>query len=304
MAGDFLNSISVVFILLLIHQGLWQTVFAATLVSSMVSQFSAPSSVIMFKRNIDETLITPVISLSQALQSLYLIIGPIIGTVLYQILGITFSLTIIAVLFLCSTLVQFLLPASSRKADYTKPRLFSQMKEGLLYISYDKGLTVLCGLLSLFGLAQGLIQPLTIFILTDRLCIESESLQWFYSLSGVELLIGAIIAMSIVSKYKTRTILFFGMIAFAAATITFIQVAISVPLIQNVQEDYIGRINGLITPLMIAGILIGTALSGILIEQLSLIPVFMLSAFILVICGIISLGYQSATKPVELDRVP
>jgi predicted MFS family arabinose efflux permease len=131
--------------------------------------------------------------------------------------------------------------------------------------------------------------------------------------------------MSIVNNYKTRTILFFGMIAFAAVTvaealstvviltailyflsgliIAFIQVAISVPLIQNVQEDYIGRINGLITPLMIAGIIIGTALSGILIEQLSLIPVFLLSAFILVICGVISLGYQSVSEPIELDRL-
>ncbi|MDO9490907.1 MFS transporter [Acetobacterium sp.] len=326
IAGDFLSSISVVVILLLINQGLWQTVFAATLVSSMVSQFSAPSSVIMFKRNIDEQLITPAISLSQGLQSLYLIIGPIIGTLLYKGLGISFSLTIIAILFLCSAMVQFLLPASPRKADYIKPNLLAQMKEGLVYINNDKGLTVLCSVLGLFGFAQGLIQPLTIFILTDRLRIETESLQWFYSLSGVGLLIGAIISMSIVSKYKTRMILFLGMIAFAAVTIAealstvviltamlyflsgliiaFVQVAISVPLIQNVQEDYIGRINGLITPLLIAGILIGTALSGVLIEQLTLIPVFMLSAFTLIICGVISLGYQSAPEPVEFDRAP
>jgi len=324
IAGDFLSSISVVVILLLINQGLWQTVFAATLVSSMVSQFSAPSSVIMFKRNIDEQLITPAISLSQGLQSLYLIVGPIIGTLLYKGLGITFSLTIIAMLFLCSAMVQFLLPASPRKADYIKPNLLAQMKEGLVYINNDKGLTVLCSVLGLFGFAQGLIQPLTIFILSDRLRIETESLQWFYSLSGVGLLIGAIISMSIVSKYKTRTILFLGMIAFAVVTvaealstvvfltallyflsgliIAFVQVAISVPLIQNVQEDYIGRINGMITPLLIAGILIGTALSGVLIEKLTLIPVYMLSASILVICSVISLGYQSAPEHVEFDR--
>lgn len=326
IAGDFLSSISVVVILLLINQGLWQTVFAATLVSAMVSQFSAPSSVIMFKRNIDEQLITPAISLSQGLQSLYLIIGPIIGTLLYNGLGISFSLTVIAILFLCSALIQFLLPASPRQTDYIKPNLLAQMKEGLVYIRNDKGLTVLCSVLGLFGFAQGLIQPLTIFILTDRLRIESESLQWFYSLSGVGLLIGAIIAMSIVSKYKIRTILFLGMIAFAAVTvaealstvviltailyflsgliIAFVQVAISVPLIQNVQEDYIGRINGMITPLLIAGILIGTALSGVLIEQLSLIPVFMFSAFILIICGAISLRYQSAPEHVEFERAP
>nr|WP_320024189.1 MFS transporter [uncultured Acetobacterium sp.] len=326
IAGDFLSSISVVVILLLINQGLWQTVFAATLVSSMVSQFSVPSSAIMFKRNIDTTLVTPAISLSQGLQSLYIIIGPIIGTLLYQSIGITLSLTIIAVLFLCSSLIQFLLPASPRNTDYIRPSLLSQMKEGLVYIHNDKGLTVLCSLLGLFGFAQGLIQPLTIFILTDRLGLEKESLQWFYSLSGIGLLAGAIISMSIVSKYRTRTILFFSMIAFAAVTIAealstmvvltatlylisgliiaFVQVAISAPLIKTVQEDYIGRINGLITPLMIGGILIGTALSGILIEQLSLISVFMLSAFMLVICGIISLGYQSAPEQVELNRTP
>lgn len=313
IAGDFLSAVSVVVILLLIYQGFWQAVFAATLVSSMVSQFSVPSSVIMFKRNVDEKLITPAISISQSLLSLFLIIGPIIGTLLYKSIGITFSLTIIAVLFLSSSMVQFLLPASHRSADYIKASLLCQMKEGLVYINNDKGLKLLCSVMGLFGFAQGLIQPLTIFILTDRLGIESERLQWFYSLSGVGLLIGTIISISIVSKYRTRTILFFGMIAFAAitalealstmvfltatlyllygVTAAFIQVAISVPLIKNVQEDYIGRINGMITPLLIGGILMGAALSGVLMKQLSLVPVFLLSSFIIVICGIISLGY-------------
>lgn len=314
IVGDALSAASVLVILFLIVQGYWQAVFAATLVSSIVTQFSAPSSVIMFKRNIDDRLITPAISISQSMLSLYLIIGPIIGTLLYETLGIQVSLTIISALFFLSSVVQFLLPNSPRNPELAGATVMDQLKEGLSYIYHDTGLRVLFTVLAVFGFSMGLIQPLTVFILTDRLGIGPENLQWFYALSGIGLLAGAILSITVVNKLKTRTILIGCMLVYAVLTATealstvvyitaplyflsgvttaFVQVAISAPLIKTVPEAYVGRINGMVSPLLIGGLLLGAALSGVLMKELSLIPVYMISVFFILVCSVICRGYQ------------
>lgn len=314
--GDALSAVSVLIILFLIMQGAWEAVFAATLVSSIVTQFSAPSSVIMFKRNIKAELITPAISISQSMLSLYLIVGPIIGTLLYENLGIQSSLTIISIMFFLSSLVQFLLPNSPRSLELAKATVLHQLKEGLIYIAHDAGLRILFIVLAVFGFAQGLIQPLTVFILTDRLGIDPENLQWFYSLSGVGLLVGAILSMTIVNKLKTRTILVGCMLAYAVLTATealstviyitaplyflsglttaFVQVAISAPLIKTVPEEFVGRVNGMVAPLLIGGLLLGAGISGILMKQITLIPVYMISVFFILVCSMICRVYKES----------
>ncbi len=312
--GDFLSAVSVFSIFILISQGLWQAVFAATLVSSVVSQFSVPSSNIIFKRHIDEKYVTQAVSLSQSWQSLFLIVGPVLGTLLYGTVGISYSLVFIAFMFLVSSIVQFALPTGLKAAEAIKTSVFAEMREGLVYLKRKSGLKVLCVLLAVLGLAEGLIQPLTVYLVTDRLGIEKESLQWLYSLSGIGLLAGAILSASLAGRFKTRTILVSSMIIFALVTVAevlstavfltaamclvsgavlaFFQVAVSTPLIKTVEEEYVGRINGLITPVMLGGILIGSGLSGILMKQLSLIPMFMMSAGIMLICAVIALGYR------------
>jgi predicted MFS family arabinose efflux permease len=319
--GDSLSALSVLVILFLILQGYWQAVFAATLVSSIVTQFSAPSSVIMFKRNIDEHLITPAISISQSMLSLYLIVGPIIGTFLYETLGIQISLSIIAVMFFLSSVVQFLLPNSPRKEQLANATVMNQLKEGLVYIYHDSGLRVLFTVLAIFGFATGLIQPLTVFILTERLGIDAQNLQWFYALSGVGLLVGAILSMTLVNKMKTSTVLFSCMVVFATltaieafstmvyvtaplyflsgVTTAFVQVAISSPLIKTVPEEYVGRVNGMVSPLLIGGLLLGAALSGVLMKELTLIPVYMISVFFILVCSLICRRYK---EPIQNDK--
>lgn len=316
IVGDALSAVSILVILFLIVQGYWQAVFAATLVSSIVTQFSAPSSIIMFKRNIDNALITPAISISQSMLSLYLIVGPIIGTLLFERLGIEVSLTIISAMFFLSSMIQFLLPKSPRNEELAEATVIHQLKEGLAYIYHDEGLRVLFAVLAVFGFSMGLIQPLTVFILTDRLGISPENLQWFYALSGVGLLTGAILSISIVNKLKTRTILIGCMLVYAALTATealstivfitaplyflsgvttaFVQVAISSPLIKNVPEAYVGRINGMVSPLLIGGLLLGASISGVLMKELSLIPVYMISVFFILVCSLICRVYKDS----------
>lgn len=312
--GDVLSSISVLCILLVISRGQWQPIFAVTFISSSITQFSVPSSTIMFKKNIDNNLLTPAISFSQALQSLYIIIGPVIGTLFYTALGVNFSLAIISALMLISASVQLLLPNSNRAENINKTSFADEMKLGFNFIKKSSGIKTLTAILFVFGFAQGLIQPLTVFVLNNRLMLGKESMAWFLMLLGAGLLVGAVLSSAVIAKYKTKNILIAVFICFGIFTVievlstnayltgsmyflygtsaAFIQVAISSPLIKNIQEDYIGRISGLITPLVTGGVLLGSALCGVMYEIINLIPMYIISAVFTLLCAAVSLKYK------------
>lgn len=312
--GDVLSSVSVLCILFIISQGAWEPIFAVTFISSSITQFSVPSSVIMFKRNIDNSLLTPAISFSQALQSLYIIIGPVIGSLFYTALGVKLSLAIISALMLISASVQLLLPNSKRDENINKVSFTGEMMLGIDYIKKSAGIKTLAAVLFVFGLAQGLIQPLIVFVLSERLMLDKDSMAWFFMILGAGLLIGAVLSSFVIGKYKTKNILFTVFICFGIFTAVevlstnvyltgamyflygtsaaFIQVAISSPLIKNIQEDYIGRISGLITPLVTGGVLIGSAFCGIAYENVNLIPMYLISAAFTFLCAFVSLKYK------------
>lgn len=324
--GDFLSAISIVAILFFVSKGIWQAIFVVTFISAVVTQFSVPSSVIMFKKNIDDALVTPAISLSQALQSLYIIVGPIIGTLFYMSLGVEFSLITIAILFLISSGIQFLLPAARRKPVRERGNLKRDMLQGLRFIKTNSGVKTISVILFIIGLAQGLIQPLTIYILNDRLQLGKEALQWFFAISGAGLLAGAVLSAAIGSKLNTRTVLFAMLLLFSAFTVievlsanvvltaamyflsgtavAFIQVAVSAPLIKNVPEDMIGRVNGLITPLLMGGVLIGSGFAGIAFKMLSLLPVYLISAGFMLLSSLVSLRYRESSQANDTSAAP
>ena len=94
--GDYLSAVSIMLVLAVVSQGVWQAVFLVTFLSTVITQFSVPSSVIMFKHFVPAELINAAISFSQGLQSIYLIVGPILGTLLYTTLGMKFALVLMA----------------------------------------------------------------------------------------------------------------------------------------------------------------------------------------------------------------
>lgn len=65
--------------------------------------------------------------------------------------------------------------------------------------------------------------------------------------------------------------------------LAFTQVMLSMFMITNVEEKYIGRVNGLISPIMTGFLLIGTLFSGPFMASFSLVLVFTISAIILLL---------------------
>lgn len=312
--GDYLSAVSILIVMFVVFQGVWQAIFVVTFLSTVITQFSVPSSVIMLKHFVPAEQMNAAISFSQGLQSIYLIVGPILGTLFYTTLGIKFSLTLIALLFVASATVQFLLPSLKRERSKEGFGLLQEMKEGFLFIRHHWNIKILIMVMTVFCLGQGLLQPLSVFVLDQRLSLGKESLQWFFALAGVGLLIGAGLSAVYSAKLPTRTVLMAGFVAFGSFAVVevlstnvfltggmyfingivaaFVQVAISAPLIKQVDESMVGRVNGLMTPLLMAGLLAGSAISGFAMKLIGLIPLYFAAAAIMVLCSMLVLPYD------------
>ncbi|WP_409342936.1 MFS transporter [Paenibacillus sp. MBLB4367] len=325
MTSDMLSAASIGVIMLLIAGGHWQAVFAATLVSAIVSQISQPSSVIIFKKYVPEAQVSAAVGLSQSMMAMFMIIGPMIGTLVYTWLGITYSLLCLFVLFAASALVQTLLPKMSKPERPAGSRIWEEMKEGYRYVRRNRNLLLIAGAFSLIGLGIGLIHPLDVYIVTERLQLDKESLQWFYALSGVGMLVGGLAAAAVAERLNTKLVLFAGIVFLSVSIViealsvwialtaamrlmvgvmmAFMQIVLSMLLIKLVDEAFVGRANGAISPLMIGGILVGSALSGIVLKATTLIATFGIAAAVIFAAAWFCLGLTvSHRKPAATDE--
>lgn len=310
IAGDLLSAVSVIAIWLLVGTGIWQAVFAATAVSAIVSQFSQPSSSVLFKRHVPDRLVSSAIGLAQGLVSVFLIIGPAVGTLIYEWFGVSVSLLTIACLFVLSAWIQRKLPDSDKPVSQRQP-LLRDLKEGLSYVRGSANLVVMLWLFAMLGLGAGIVEPLEVFILVDRLGLEEQSIQWFLALAGIGLLIGGGIAAVWGANWSQRTTAFVALLALAVSMavkvcsqwvaltvlmevmvgsiLAFMQVALGTLMIRLVDEAFVGRVSGLMAPAVTAGTLLGAALSGFLMEWLGLFAVYGIAASLIVISALISL---------------
>lgn len=72
-------------------------------------------------------------------------------------------------------------------------------------------------------------------------------------------------------------------------------------MIQEIKEEYIGRTNGIMIPLLMGGMLLGSASSGFIVNQLDLMGTYFLAAAITLSCVIFTLRLK--TDPMKDDVV-
>lgn len=328
LLGGVLSAASVAAIGFAIMLGAWEAVFFATVVSAVVSQFSQPSSFVIIKRHLKDDEIAAATGLAQSIAALFLIGGPVLGTFVYSKLGMATSLFVITALFSLSTLLVAFLPKVQRQQDTPHRGLWSEMGEGIRFVFRDARLKTLLLLFALLGIGIGITQPLDIFIVTERLQLEKEHAQWFLLASGVGMLGGGVLAATVVSKTKERTNwVIAGGLAFLAVSLVveawsvwvpvtllfrflvgiamaFMQAALSAMMIRMVDENYVGRINGTIMPIMTGTLLIGTGMAGPLMKSTSLLTAYFLAACIVMAAALIGSRLRSAGSPATPEEGP
>lgn len=297
---DIGSAVSVAFVLLALLLGTWQAVFLATLVSSILSQFSQPSSMKLFKKHVPEDQLQSGMSMFQSVIAVFTLLGPVLGTLCYYQLGISVSIGLVSVCFLLSAAVLTLLPADTKLDKMENSNSMRiEMVQGLHYIRENRILLLLGTCFCFTGLGVGFIQPLGIFLITERLGLPKEYLQWLLFLNGMGMILGGALTVMLSKVMQARFLLAVGLAVNALCMaisglstfmwLTFLaqffigmvtpgfQVAVQTLILKNTDQDYVGRVNGILSPLFMGSMLITMSMSGWLKDQLSVMIMYLLA---------------------------
>jgi DHA3 family macrolide efflux protein-like MFS transporter len=175
---DLLSALSVFVVLFALIYGGWEAIFFATLVSSILSQFSQPSGMKLFKVHVPESQMQMGMSMYQTIMAMFMVLGPMLGTLIYFKFGINTAIAIMGTCFLLSAAVlMFLPPDKKSEANKSTTSLGQEMKMGFRYVLSNKIFVYMGSFFLAAGLGMGLVNPLGIFLVTENLGLTSESLQ-------------------------------------------------------------------------------------------------------------------------------
>jgi MFS transporter, DHA3 family, macrolide efflux protein len=294
---DGLSAVSVFVVLLAITFGSWKAVFFVTLVSAILSQFSQPSTMKLFKVHVSEGQMQMGMALFQALMSIFMIIGPLLGTFVYQRFGIHFAIGVMGIAFMLSTgVLVFLPPDVTEEKEKKEANFWLELKEGFRYVWSRKVLRLLGGGFIVAGFAVGIIQPLSIFIVTERLGLPKENVQWLMMINGAAMLIGGAAVMGLSKKISPQKLLPATMLVSAVSitgvglstSLTFtlvvqfinglffpcIPIGINTLILKSTEESFVGRVNGVLNPLFMGAMVITMSMAGWLKAQFSLVSMY------------------------------
>jgi len=303
---DLLSAASIFLILLALLFGTWKVVFFATLVSAILSQFSHPSGMKLFKVHVPGEQMQAGMSLFQTMMAVFMILGPVLGTFVFQQLGIYISMGIVGVAFLLSALILTTLPkdqAVEKTEDETS--IWTEMKLGFQYVGSRKTLITLGAVFAAAGLGLGFIHPLAIFLVTEHLGLDEGYLQWLFAANGTAMIIGGGLAMMLSHKVAPHILLMVGMMAMAIGIFVMggstmlwltllaefviglfmpaLHIGITTIILNNTEESFVGRVNGILTPLFMGSMVITMSISGFLKEQISLFAIYQFASMLFVI---------------------
>ncbi|RAV21991.1 MFS transporter [Paenibacillus contaminans] len=303
---DVLSAASVFAVFATLMFGTWKAVFFATLLSAILSQFSQPSGMKLFKQHVPPEQVQQGMALNQTIMAVFMILGPVLGALVFQSFGIQTSIIVTGIAFLLSAAVLTRLPADRKPVEDKAPSGFwRELGDGIRYVKKSQVLTALAGTFAAIGLASGVMQPLGVFLLTERLGLPKENLQWFMMINGAAMLIGGGLIAALSKKLPPQRLLAIGMLADAVAAATMgmstsvaltmvaqfmmgfffpcFMIGISTLILQNTEQSFIGRVNGVLNPFFMGMMVISMSVAGWLKDQLSLVVVFEAAGAVFVI---------------------
>ncbi|NQX67699.1 MFS transporter [Paenibacillus alba] len=306
VGADFISALSVLIVLIAFHYGSWIALLLGTFVSASLSQFSQPSAMKIYKKHVTMEQLQGVMAMNQTLIAIFMVLGPIIGTFIYLQFGIEVSLMLTLVMFCGSGVILLRLPRDHKEPkSESSSHFMKDMMSGLRYLWFNPSLRTLSVTFAVTGVASGIIQPLSLFIVIENLGLDKSFLQWLLLTNGAAMLLGGISIMGIAKKIKPQILLAVGLLVSAFSTILVgvshnivltivlqiiaglfypcVQIGIQTLMIRNTESAFMGRVSGAITSIFMGMMVMGMSVSGYLKNELSLLTVYIVSGVLLVI---------------------
>ncbi|WP_025720695.1 MFS transporter [Paenibacillus polymyxa] len=320
---DLLSAASIFIVLLALWYGSWQVLLLSTFFSAILSQFSQPSAMKIFKQHVAPEQLQGVMALFQSLMALFMVIGPVIGTFIYQHFGIFTSMSITGILFLISALVLTRIPQDeqSLEIDDQPTHFIQELKEGIRYVWNNRTLRTLGGTFTVIGLAVGLIQPLMVFVAIENLGQNKEFLQWPLMANGAAMLVGGGLIMGVAKKVQPQLLLVAGLLVstlttfgvgwshnivltmalqvFSGLLYPCIHIGINTMMMKNAEAAFIGRVGGALSPLFSGMMVVGMSIGGTFKHESSLNTVYTVSAVLFLVGAMLLLPLLRDRQPVQ-----
>lgn len=303
---DLLSAISVFAVLLTLMYGSWHMVYLVTFISAILSQFSQPSAMKLFKQHIEPEQMQQAMALFQSLIAIFMVVGPSLGVISYQQFGIEVSVGIMGVAFLLSAIVLYRIPRDrevERPTDAEPRRFWGELGDGLKYVWSSPVLKSLGGCFALAGIAVGTVQTLGPFVVMERLGQEKEFLQFLLMVNGVAMLIGGGAVMVLAKKVSPQKLLALGMLI-SSVTMACIGLSTNVPLtfvlqfisglgfpcihigintmiLQWTEEKFVGRVNGVLSPMFMGMMVVMTLVAGQLKKVFPLVGIYFVAGMLM-----------------------
>ncbi|RCX16505.1 putative MFS family arabinose efflux permease [Fontibacillus phaseoli] len=308
---DFLSALSVFAVLITLLYESWEAVYFATFISAILSQFSQPSVMKLFKQHVHPEKLQQGMALFQSLVAIFMVLGPTLGIFSYHQFGINISIGVMGVAFLLSALVLFRLPADEEQETKGErnSKLRQELADGFRYVWRSPILRVLGATFAIAGFAVGTIQTLGLFVVTERLGQPKEFLQFLLMVNGVAMLIGGAVIMTLSKKIPPQILLAFGMAVSAVCIVgmglstsipltlvlqflnglTFpcIQIGINTLILQSTEQSYVGRVNGVLSPMFMGMMVMMMSLSGVLKKLFPLVGIYAFSGIVMMLGAVI-----------------
>ncbi len=305
---DFLSAASVILVLVVLANGSWQMVYLVTFLSAILSQFSQPSAMKLFKQHIKSEQLQSSMAVFQSLVAIFMVVGPAMGIAAYHDLGIEVSLVITAVAFFISAAVLYRIPKDKavETSSIEGSKIWTELSSGFKYVWRSPVLKSMGAVFALAGIAVGIVQTLSLFIVLERLGQPKEFLKYVLMVNGIAMLVGGGIVMSVAKKVAPQKLLAIGMLLSSIAivvvgwsqnltvTLVFqfisglgfpcIQIGISTLILQWTEEKFVGRVNGVLTPMFMGMMVIMTLTAGTLKLHFPLVGIYT-TAGILMLAG-------------------
>jgi predicted MFS family arabinose efflux permease len=245
-----------------------------------------PAGMKLFKLHVPESQIQMGMSMYQTIQAVFMILGPMLGTLVFFHFGIQAAILIMGICFLLSAAVLTTLPQDRSTKQAASAGLWREMKMGLYYVKSNKVFLYMGGFFLAAGLALGLINPLGIFVVTEHLGLTAEHLQWFTALNGIGMIIGGMLMMGLSKRMPPTTMLLVGFTFssvalavmgsthsiglaltaqfFSGLLVPFIHISCQTMVMSHAEEAFVGRVSGIMNPLFMGGIVLTMSIVGML----------------------------------------
>ncbi|WP_274651029.1 MFS transporter [Paenibacillus humicola] len=325
---DALSAVSVFAVLLTIHFGTWHAVYLVAFISAILSQFSQPSGMRLFKYHIPEEQQQQGMALFQSLMAVFMVLGPMLGTFVYSKFGLETSIAIMGVVFMLSAAVLVRLPEDMTQPQTAggKGQFRKEFAEGFRYVWQTKVLRMLGAAFILAGLAVGVAQALNIFIVTERLGRDQDFLQYLLMVSGAAMLVGGGVVAVFSKRVAPQLLLIIGMLVGAACTVIVgystsvpltltvqfinglvfpcIQIGISTMILKWSHASIVGRVNGVLNPMFVGMMVISMSFAGPLKDSFSLVSIYTGSGLLFLVGAFTMLPIINQKAPENIQTAP